>query len=174
MNWAVLMQLVHDSEASDIRYISARGRPPEVMGLPLVKPPWGRITAIDLTTGEHRWMIANGDTPASIRDNPALAGIDLPRTGKSSRAGLVVTDTLLFAGEGYANFGLTGEPVFRAHDKETGEILAEIELPATQASPPSTYRVNGRQFIVMTVSDRRNPAELVALALPKRQSDSDD
>jgi len=174
MTWAVLMQLVHDPEASDIRYISARGRPPEALGLPLVKPPWGRITAIDLTTGEHQWMMANGDTPASIRENPALAGVDLPRTGKSSRAGLVVTDTLLFAGEGYANFGLPGEPVFRAHDKLTGEILAEIELPATQASPPSTYRVNGRQFIAMTVSDRRNPAELVALALPTRQSESDD
>ncbi len=174
MTWAVLMQLVHDPEASDIRYISSRERPPEVMGLPLIKPPWGRITAIDLVSGEHRWMMANGDTPESVATNPALAGVELPRTGKPSRAGLVVTDTLLFAGEGFANFGLPGDPVFRAYDKQTGEIVAEIELPATQASPPSSYRANGRQFIVMTVTDRQSPAELVALALPLRSAESDD
>lgn len=174
MTWAVLMQLVHDPDASDIRYISARGRPPTVLDLPPVKPPWGRITAIDLMTGEHRWMMANGDTPEKIRNNPALAGVELPRTGKSTRAGLLVTDTLLFAGEGFANFGLPGDPVFRAHDKQTGKILAEIGLPGTQAGPPSTYRANGRQFIVMTVTDRESPAELVALALPKRQSASEE
>ncbi|MEE4110785.1 MAG: hypothetical protein V2I24_15645, partial [Halieaceae bacterium] len=134
---------------------------------PIVKPPWGRITAIDLMSGEHRFTIANGDTPESIARHPALAGVDLPRTGKTTRAGLVVTDTLLFAGEGFANFGISGASVFRAHDKATGEILAEIPLPGTQAGPPSSYRVKGRQFIVMTVSDGRSAAELVALALPR-------
>ena len=107
-------------------------------------------------------MIANGDTPAAIRDHPELEDINLPRTGKATRAGLVVTDTLLFAGEGFG-----GDPVFRAHDKETGAIVAEIALPATQAGPPSTYRVNGRQYIVMTVADGETPAELIALALPE-------
>jgi quinoprotein glucose dehydrogenase len=158
-----LMQLVHDPQASDIRYISGRPASPKVFDIPIAKPPWGRITAIDLATGEHRWMIANGDTPASVAANPALEGVDLPRTGKPTRAGLLVTDTLLFAGEGYG-----GDPVFRAHDKLSGEIVAEIALPATQSSPPSTYRAGGRQFIVMTVSDGETPAELVALALPKR------
>jgi quinoprotein glucose dehydrogenase len=166
MTAATIMQLVHDPEASDVRYISGPGRPPLVMGLPLAKPPWGRITAIDLVSGEHRFMIANGNTPRRISANPALEGVELPRTGKTTRAGLVVTGSLLFAGEGYANFGLNGDPVFRAHDKLTGEILAEIELPGTQAGPPSTYRVNGRQFIVMTVADGSSAAELVALALP--------
>ncbi len=159
----VLMQLVNDPDASDIRYISARPGPPTVFDVPLAKPPWGRITAIDLATGEHRWMTANGDTPGHIVDNPALEGVKLPRTGKATRAGLVVTDTLLFAGEGFG-----GDPVFRAYDKLSGEIVAEIELPASQASPPSSYRVNGRQFIVMTVADGKSPAELIALALPKR------
>ena len=92
-----------------------------------------------------------------------IAGVDLPRTGKATRAGLVVTDTLLFAGEGFG-----GDAVFRAHDKRTGAILAEIPLPAAQASPPSTYRANGRQFIVMTVADGESAAELIALALPER------
>lgn len=159
----VLMQLVNDPAASDIRYISARPGPPRVFDIPLAKPPWGRITAIDLASGEHRWMMANGDTPQNIVRNPALKGVNLPRTGKATRAGLVVTDTLLFAGEGFG-----GDPVFRAYDKLSGEILAEVDLPGSQASPPSSYRVNGRQFIVMTVSDGTTPAELIALALPKR------
>ncbi len=158
-----LLQLVHEPEASDIRYISGRPGPQRVFGIPLAKPPWGRITAIDLTTGEHRWQIANGDTPAAIENHERLASVDLPRTGKATRAGLLVTDTLLFAGEGFG-----GDPVFRAHDKRTGEILAEIILPAAQASPPSSYRIDGRQFIVMTVADGETPASLVALALPKR------
>lgn len=161
MTMVVQMQLEHDAEASDIRYISARPPAPKVFDIPIVKPPWGRITAIDLVSGEHVWMMANGDTPDWAKENPKLDGVSLPRTGKSTRAGLLVTDSLLFAGEGFF-----GDPLFRAHDKRTGEIVAEIDLPATQASPPSTYRVNGRQFIVMTVADGETPAELVALALP--------
>ena len=128
---------------------------------PIAKPPWGRITAIDLNVGDILWTVANGDTPESVRNHPALEGIELPRTGKPTRAGILVTDTLLFAGEGFG-----GDPVFRAHDKRTGEILADIELPATQAGPPSTYRTDGRQFIVMMVGDGRSPAELIALSLP--------
>jgi quinoprotein glucose dehydrogenase len=130
-------------------------------GLPVVKPPWGRITAIDLNTGEHVWMLANGDTPEQIAEHPALAGVQLPRTGKPSRAGLLVTKTLLFAGE-----GLSGDAVFRAHDKASGEIVAEIELPATQSGVPMTYMHGGRQYIVMAVGGRGFPAGLVALALP--------
>ena len=68
-------------------------------GLPLIKPPWGRITAIDLNTGEHLWMAANGDTPDYIKNHPALKGIDLGNTGKPSRSLLMVTKTLLFAPE---------------------------------------------------------------------------
>tara|TARA_A100001234_G_scaffold37538_1_gene29775 strand:+ start:3242 stop:5440 length:2199 start_codon:yes stop_codon:yes gene_type:complete len=155
-----LMQLVHEPESSDIKYISGNNPEPKIFNLPIAKPPWGRITAIDLVTGKHQWSIANGDTPQHIKDNPALDGIDLPRTGKSTRSGILVTDTLLFAGEGFG-----GEPVFRAHNKYTGEIVAQISLPATQTSPPSSYRLNGKQYIVMTVSDGKNPAELIALSL---------
>lgn len=158
-----LMQLVNDPDASDIRYISGVPKPPTALGLPLVKPPWGRITAIDMATGEHRWSIANGDTPAKVRAVAEELNVDLPRTGKPTRAGVVVTDALLFAGEGFG-----GDPVFRAHDKLSGEILAEVALPATQAGPPSSYRVGGRQFIVMTVGDGSAPAELIALSLPRR------
>jgi glucose dehydrogenase len=165
------MALSHEPDASDIRYISAPGRAPDVFGIPIAKPPWGRITAIDLQTGEHVWSIANGDTPQSIRENPALKGVELPRTGKPTRAGILVTSSLLFAGEGFASGrDMHGDPVFRAHDKLSGEIVAEIEIPAPQAGPPSTYRYNGRQYIVMTVADGHSPSELIALALPESHS----
>lgn len=157
-----LLALEHVPDESDIRYIAVASDRLRIMDLPIIKPPWGRITAIDLQTGDHMWSIANGDTPADVLNNPALDGVDLPRTGKQTRAGIVVTKTLLFAGEGFG-----GDPVFRAHNKKTGEIIAEISLPATQSSPPSTYMLNGRQYIVMTVADGKSPAELIALALPK-------
>ena len=159
--------LTNDPEASDIDFISGGVSAPMVFGVPITKPPLGRITAIDLTSGEYVWMMANGDTPRAYLDNPAFAGVDLPRTGKPTRAGIVVTKTLLFAGEGWGTVGsIRGEPVFRAHDKMTGEIVAEIDLPATQSGPPSTYMVDGRQFIVMMATDGESPTELVALALP--------
>jgi quinoprotein glucose dehydrogenase len=145
---------------SDLAY-SKLGRIPRVQGLPLVKPPYGRITAIDMTSGRHRWMIANGDTPADIADHEALRGIPLERTGKPTRAMLLATATLLFAGEGFM-----GDPVFRAHDKASGEILAEIPLPASATGLPMTYLADGRQFLVVAVAGPGVPAELVALALP--------
>lgn len=146
---------------SEIAYQFAGGQAPSVMGLPIVKPPWGRITAIDMKTGQHAWMMANADTPKSVTDNPALRGVAMPRTGIASRAGLLATRTLLFAGEGEG-----GSPVLRAHDKATGEILAEIKLPGAQTGLPMTYVWGGRQYIVMSIGDGRNAAEIVALALP--------
>jgi quinoprotein glucose dehydrogenase len=89
-------------------------------------------------------------------------GLDIPRTGVASRAGLLATKTLLFAGEGEG-----GSPVLRAHDKATGEILAKIDLPGTQTGLPMTYVWGGRQYVVMAVGDGRNAAEIVALALPE-------
>ncbi len=156
-----VMQQVHEPETSDIRFISGRAQPPTVFELPIAKPPWGRTTAIDLSAGEIIWTVANGDTPTAVANNPALAGVDLPRTGKPTRAGILVTDSLLFAGEGFG-----GDPVFRAHDKRTGEVVSAIPLPASQTGSPSTYRAGGRQFIVMMISDGRSPAELIALAIP--------
>ena len=149
-----------DPDFTDVRYVFVAGQIPQPMGLPLVKPPWGRITAIDMNTGEHAWMIANGDTPADVVNNPALAGIDIPRTGKMTRSTLLVTKTLLFAGEGWG-----ADPILRAIDKATGDLIAEIELPGAVGSKPMTYMVDGRQYIVVSIG-RPGPAELVALALP--------
>ena len=139
------------------------------LGLPLIKPPWGRITAIDLNTGDHLWMIANGDTPDCVKNHPALSGLDIPRTGKPERSGILVTKTLVFAGEGGGLFATptwAGGPMFHAYDKLTGETLWEYELPKRQSGVPMTYMADGKQYIAMAISARGEPAELVALTLP--------
>lgn len=153
---------VAKDERSDVDYSMALGvRVPRALGLPIVKPPYGRITAIDMNSGDHVWMVANGDTPPAIANNPALAGVDLPRTGVETRSGLLLTKTLLFAGE-----GVGGGPMLRAHDKQTGEIVAEIEMPGTQTGQPFTYEHDGKQYVGMVVSGRGAASELVVYALP--------
>ena len=132
-----------------------------VDGLPVIAPPYGVITAIDLNRGEILWQIPNADTPQEIAEHPALADIDIGRTGRPARVGLLATATLLFAGEGPG-----GKPVLRAHDKASGDIVAEIDLPAPQTGLPMSYAIDGEQYIVVAVAGSGHPAELVALKLP--------
>ena len=156
-----------DPEVSNFTYV--RGPPRSVVGpqgLPLVKPPWGRITAIDLNEGEHVWMVPNGEGP---RDHEALQGLDLPRLGVPGRPAPLLTKTLLFIGEGSPNmvamprFG--GGKMFRAYDKDTGEVLWEMELPAGTSGAPMTYMADGRQYVVVAVGDANHHAEFIALSL---------
>ena len=159
--------LVNDPESSNMRYIA--GRPRGVggpRGLPILKPPWGRISALDMNTGQMVWQVANDHTPSFVEEHPALEGVDVPRTGRPSRAGLLATRTLLFAGTGGGTMSADLTGLLRAHDKETGEIVAEIELPSHQTGVPMTYMHDGRQYIVAAVAGRGVPAELVALRLP--------
>jgi quinoprotein glucose dehydrogenase len=136
---------------------------PRIEGLPLLKPPYGRITAYDMNRGEIAWQIANGDTPEAIRNNPALAGVDFPATGIASRAMLLVTRTLLFAGEGAG-----GRPIFRAYDKATGQVIWETEIPSgSQQSLPMTYLHEGRQYVVFAAGGGGRVPQLVAWALPE-------
>lgn len=138
-------------------------------GLPLVKPPWGRITAIDLNTGEHAWMIPNGRTPDYIKNHPLMKGVKLENGGIPSRAPLMVTKTLLFSADGSNLFNSVaggGGKTFRALDKKTGKVIYEIQLPASATGIPMTYLADGRQFIVVAIGDLGYPAELVAMALP--------
>ena len=140
---------------------------PRIDGLPLMKPPYGRITAYDMNKGEIAWQIANGDTPPAIKNNPALQGVNIPRTGSPSHAGLLVTKTLLFAGEGWG-----GQPMFRAYDKATGQIIWETTIAAgTQSGLPMTYMYQGRQYIVFTAGTAATtPAQLVAFAIHRRRN----
>jgi quinoprotein glucose dehydrogenase len=161
--------LVHDPALSDMRYVvPAYARVPGPFGLPLVRPPWGRITAIDLNTGDLLWQVANADTPSEVRDHPKLQGITLPRTGIPERSGLLVTRSLLFAGEGSGLFTMDGKGgrMFRALDKKTGDIIYEFALPARQSGVPMTYAIDGKQYIVVAVGEKDHAGEFVALSLP--------
>ena len=133
------------------------------MGLPILKPPYGSIVAIDLSTGDQLWRIPNGDTPEAIRNHPALRGVNLPRTGKLAHANILTTKTLLFYGEGRG-----ADPWFHAVNKRTGEEIARVALPATTNTAPMSYMHEGRQYIVLAVAGPGVEAELVALALPRR------
>jgi glucose dehydrogenase len=146
---------------SDMPYVAGGGAAvPFLDGLPLIKPPWGRITAIDMNKGEHVFQIPNGPTPKEIAEHPALAGLELPPTGRATRAALLVTKTLLLAAEGWG-----GAPALRAHDKATGAVLAEVALPGAVGGLPMTYMIDGKQFIVVSTAGERG-AQLVALSLP--------
>jgi quinoprotein glucose dehydrogenase len=162
--------LMEGGERSDMRYIGKPTRVEAPLGLPLIKPPWGRITAIDLDTGEHTWMVPNGQAPEYVRKSPVLDGIDLSGAGNPERAPLLVTKTLLFSGDGAGLFSSGpqgGGKKFRALDKKTGQTIFEMELPANETGLPMTYMAGGRQFIVVAVGAAGYPAEMVALALPR-------
>jgi quinoprotein glucose dehydrogenase len=137
-------------------------------GLPIVKPPYGRITAIDLNSGDHLWMVPNADTPDWIKNHPALKGVNIPPTGHYEHVGLLVTKTLLFAGEGAGLFAVapgSGGPMFRALDKKTGATIFEFKLPANQSSIPMSYLARGKQYIVVGTGAVGVPGEFVALTL---------
>ena len=149
-------------DANKADYTAGRGVAlPNIQGLPLLKPPYGRITAYDMNKGEIAWQIPNGDTPQNIKDILTRLGItNAPPTGSRSQAGLMVTKTLLIAGEGSG-----GHPFLHAYDKKTGENIAQITMPGPQSALPMTYMYQNRQFIVMSVGGQ--PAgQLVAFALP--------
>ena len=136
-----------DPARSNLNYVGSffanAGRP---QGLPLVKPPWGRVTAIDLNTGEHLWMTPNGHGP---RAHPALAGLDLPMLG-GGRGAPLLTSTLLFVTQSRGR-GEDNSPRINVFDKATGELLGHVPLPDTAHGNPITYMVNGRQYVVVAV-----------------------
>jgi quinoprotein glucose dehydrogenase len=146
--------------------LSANSRTTGPFGLPLSKAPWGTIVAIDLNTGRRLWTIANGDTPDYVRNHEKLRGLALPRTGHDDRAGLLVTKSLLFAGEGAGMFVASeGGTKFRAHDKRSGEIVWETDLGLRQTGVPMTYAAGGRQYILGPVGAPGRGGEFVALTL---------
>lgn len=157
--------LVAGADCCDTDYLMASSLP-TVRGLRLLKPPYGRITAYDMNKGEIAWQIPNGDTPPSVANHEALKGRMIPRTGSPSQAGLLVTRTLLFAGEGPG-----GQAFFHAYDKATGAEIWRTPLPGPQTSLPMTYLHRGRQYVVVGVRGPQGAgAQLVAFALPEPAS----
>jgi quinoprotein glucose dehydrogenase len=140
-----------------------------VQGLPLVKPPYDRITAYNMNTGDIVWQKAHSSTPDNIKNHPALKGLNLPRTGQPGRTfiGVLTTKTLLIAGDGGVHTNEAGKRValLRAYDKLTGADVGAVEMPARQTGSPMTYQIDGKQYIVLAVSGN-DGAELLAYALP--------
>jgi quinoprotein glucose dehydrogenase len=169
-----------DGAKSDMLYVRGfatdpadkSGRPAfpntNVQGLPLIKPPYGRITALDLNKGTLAWQIAHGDTPDNIKNHAALKGLTIPRTGRQGRIGVLTTRTLVIAGEG----GMVTTPkgqgaMLRAYDKATGADAGAVYMPAGQSGSPMTYMMNGQQYIAVAVSAPGVAGELIAYRLGK-------
>ena len=133
------------------------GAPRHPAGIPLYKPPYSRITAIDMNTGEHAWMIPTGETPARVANNPALQGIDIGNTGTGNLVPMVVTKNMLV----YSDTATDGTPMLYAINKASGNIEAEIEVPARSRYGMSSWVHEGRQFIMLQTG-----SSLTAMALP--------
>ena len=143
--------------------------PMNIDGLPLMKPPYGTISAINLDTGEIVWQIAHGETPDIVRNSPLLKGMNIPRTGQETyNIGTLLTKSLVIAGEGQVTT-TSDHPrgaMLRAYDKKTGKEVGAVYMPAPQSGSPMTYMHNGKQYIVVAVSGGPYSGEYIAYALP--------
>jgi quinoprotein glucose dehydrogenase len=167
------VRLANNPQRSDMNYVMVGGGGEitaglTVRGLPLVKPPYGQITAIDLHKGEIVWQVPHGETPDAIRDHPDLKGVTIPKTGRLGPLGTLTTKSLLISGEsGFSTLpsGQRGARLF-AYDKATGAVVGTIFMPAPQTGTPMTYLLNGKQYLLVAVSGGTYSAEILAYALP--------
>ncbi len=165
-------------DVSDMRYVKGTTRygvghgglrDLNVRGLPLVKPPYGRLSAIDLDRGDILWQTPHGDTPDRVRYHPALRNLEIPRTGERCihLIGPLVTRTLVVMGEcGYHRTAAGQDAMLRAYDKATGREVGTVFMPAPQSGSPMTYLAGGRQYIVLAISGRTYSGEYLAFRLP--------
>jgi len=137
-------------------------------GLPIVKPPYGQMAAIDVNKGDLIWTTPHGDTPDAIRNHPLLKGLDIPKTGQPGNVGVLITKTLVIAGDPQPTTtpGRARGAMLRAYDKMTGKQVGEVLLPAPIVGHPMTYTVNNRQYIIVGISGGNYSGEYVSLALP--------
>ena len=144
----------------------------KVQGLPMIKPPYGLLAAINIDRGEVMWKTPHGDTPDNIRNHALLKGMNIPKTGQAgtSGVGLLITKTLVVMGDPQ----VTTTPqhprgaMLRAYDKSTGKEIGAVWMPAPQSGSPMTYSVDGRQFIVVAVSGGAYSGEYLAFSLPQQ------
>ncbi len=173
-NNAMIARLTEaDPSLTDWDYIRATTiSAPGPQGLPIVRPPWSKVTATDMNKGEHVWWRSIGGAPESVRNHPALQGLDLDFDNMGYpgvRPVPLVTKSLFFMAESGNLSGDPGGKLFRAYDKATGNTVAEIELPSKVSGGPMTYEHKGKQYIVMAIATQEHPAELIALALPSNE-----
>ena len=167
--------LVNDPERSDMDFIrgipegvARRQTSTNIRGFPIIKPPWGRITAVDLTQGEIAWQVAHGEAPDNIKNHRLLDGVQLPKTGWPGRIGVLVTKTLAIAGDSAFHTTETGErgAMLRAYDKATGDEVGAVYMEAPQSGSPMTYMVDGTQYIVVAASGAGRTGRLIAFRVP--------
>jgi quinoprotein glucose dehydrogenase len=158
---------------TEFSWVSGMVAPPgtrglNVQGLPLLKPPYGSIVAIDMNKGEILWKVANAETPDNVRHHPALKGLSIPRTGRAANTiGILVTKTMLVVGEP-GTFTMPDDrkgAMLRAYDKASGKELGAVYMPAGQTGTPMTYMLGGKQYIVVAIGGAAYPSELVAFRL---------
>jgi glucose dehydrogenase len=145
--------------------------PLTVEGLPLMKPPYGVLSAINLEKGDLMFQVPHGDTPDAVRSNPKLAGLNIPKTGQAGSVGLMVTKTLVILGDPQVT-APPGRPrgaMLRAYNKQTGAQVGEVWMPAPQSGSPMTYSVDGRQYIIIAISGGNYSGEYLAFALPQNE-----
>ena len=167
--------MINDPDVSDMDFIrgrpvgvSAREASTNIQGFPMIKPPWGRITGINMNTGDIAWQIPHGEAPDDIRNHELLRGMDIGRTGWPGRVGVLVTKTVVVAGESGLYTTETGEEgaMLRAYDKATGAEVGAVYMTAPQSGSPITYQVNGKQYVVVSTSGGGQNGALVAYRLP--------
>ena len=166
-SFSVLKYYTPDPDAGgNLRYSQSAfgsGRQPRLpQGLPLFKPPYSRMTAIDLNAGDTAWMQPNGNGDR-YRNHPQLRDLNLPPLGGDGRGGPVITKTLLISA--LTAGGSDGGPRLIARDKATGEVVGSVDLPAGALGTPMTYLHGGRQFVGLTIGGET--PELIALAVPE-------
>jgi quinoprotein glucose dehydrogenase len=148
-------------------------RPLTVSGLSIIKPPYSTISAINLDSGEIKWQIAHGETPDYVRNNPALKGVDVPRTGQTTfNIGTLVTKNLVIAGDGMVTT-TADHPrgaMLRAYDQNSGKEVGAVWMPAQQSGSPMTFMVNGKQYIIIAVSGGNYSGEYICYSLPADES----
>jgi quinoprotein glucose dehydrogenase len=163
-----------DPRRTEFSWVSGMVAPPgtgglNVQGLPLLKPPYGSIVAIDMNKGEILWKVANAETPDNVRNHSALKGLSIPRTGRAANTiGILVTKTMLVVGEPGTITMPDGRKgaMLRAYDKASGKELGAVYLPAGQTGTPMTYMLGGKQYIVVAIGGAVYPSELVGFRLP--------
>jgi quinoprotein glucose dehydrogenase len=139
-----------------------------VQGLPLLKPPYGVLNAIDVDKGEIKWQVPHGDTPDAVRNSPLLKGMNIPKTGQPGSVGVVVTKSLVILGDP----SITTTPehprgaMLRGYDQNTGKEIGAVWMPAPQSGSPMSYMANGRQYVIVAVSGGNYSGEYIAFALP--------
>src|SRR5205807_9862894 len=145
-----------------------------VQGVPLLKPPYGTSSAINLDKGEIGWQVAHGETPDVIRNSPALKGRYIPRTGQVGIVGTLVTKTLVISGDPQVTTTASHPrgAMLRAYDKATGKEVGAVYMPAPQSGSPMTYLVNGKQYIIVAVSGGPYSGEYLSFSLPAKQESS--